>query len=35
MGQRYRGMGYQKLWPGLASIQDFAQGRGLEPKVKK
>ena len=35
MGRRHHRMEDQKPWPGLARNQDFAKGRGLEPKVKK
>ena len=35
MVQRYRRIEDQKLWPGLAPSEDFAEGRGLEPKIKK
>ena len=34
MEQRYRTMEDQKTRPGLARIQDFAQGEGFEPKPK-
>ena len=34
MGQRYRKMEDQKWWPGSSRNQDFAEGRGHEPKVK-
>ena len=35
MGQRYRRMEDQKLRPGLALKQEFAEGRGLKSMVKK
>ena len=35
MGQRYRRMEDQKPGPGLACNLDFAEEKGLEPKVKK
>ena len=33
MGERCK-MKDQKPWPGSSCNQDFAHGRGLEPKVK-
>ena len=33
--QRYRRMEDQKPWSGLAFNQNFAEGRGLQPKFKK
>ena len=35
MGQRYRRMEDQNPGPGLVCNLDFAQEKGLEPKVKK
>ena len=34
MGRRYRKMEDQKPWPVFLRNQDFAEGRGLTPKVK-
>ena len=34
MGLRYRKMEDQRPWPGFSRNQDFAEGRGLTPKVK-
>ena len=33
VGQRYRRMEDQKLWPGLALTREFSKWRGLKPKV--
>ena len=35
MGQRYRRMEDQKLWPGLALKQDVAKGKRLKPIFEK
>ena len=35
MGQDYRRIENQKPGPELACKQDFAEGRKLEPKIKK
>ena len=35
MGQRYRRMYDQKLWPGLALNEEFLKGRALKPRVMK
>ena len=34
MRPRYRGMEDQKPWLGFSRNQDFAEGRGLTPKIK-
>ena len=34
MKPRYRKMEGQKPWPGFSRRQDFAERRGLTPKVK-
>ena len=34
MRTRYRKMEDQKPWPGFSHNQDFAEGKGLTPKVK-
>ena len=35
MGQRYRKIENQKLWPSFTCNKDFAKGKGLETKAKK